>query len=212
MENILENNEILEEIQKQEFLDKVIELVQLSKWSDEILEEACCIMGLNPIHYYIWFPGGTNEILSFLEAKYDQEMLEIIKPAELNGVTNKIAFALKTRILKTSKPKLLSIKNSYHYIKPANFAHGIKLAATTADLIWRYAGDTSIDFNYYSKRILLQGVYLSSQTYYYCDYSKNNINTQKFIERSLNQIVSSAKCLKQVPNCLNKIPIVRMFL
>jgi ubiquinone biosynthesis protein COQ9 len=216
MENIvgsvIENFSESQEDLRQRFLDKVIELVQLEKWSEQILKQACYALGLSGYHYRLWFANGVNDILSFLEAVYDQEMLTAIETTKIDGTTNKIAFALKVRILKTSKPKLLSMKNSAYYLRPANFAHGMRLAADTVDLIWRAASDRSLDFNYYSKRILLQGVYLSSQAYYYSDSSKDSINTEKFIESSLNQVVSSAKCLKKIPSWLNRIPVVRMFL
>jgi len=208
VENFAESQKNL----RQRFLDEVIELAQLEKWSGQILKQACYALGLSGYHYRLWFANGVDDILSFLEAVYDQEMMAAISATKIDGTTNKIAFALKARILKTSKSKLLSMKNSAYYLQPANLAHGMKLAAHTVDLIWRSASDRSIDFNYYSKRILLQGVYLSSQAYYYSDSSKDSINTEKFIESSLNQIVSSAKCLKQIPGWLNRVPVVRMFL
>jgi hypothetical protein len=52
-------------------------------------------------------------------------------------------------------------------------------------LIWRYAGDKSDDFNYYSKRGLLLGVYTSTRLFYLSDDSKEFIKTKEFIATSL---------------------------
>jgi ubiquinone biosynthesis protein COQ9 len=41
---------------------------------------------------------------------------------------------------------------------PANAALGVRLAWESADVIWRWAGDTSTDANHYTKRALLAGI------------------------------------------------------
>jgi ubiquinone biosynthesis protein COQ9 len=195
------------------FLEQLLSLVEVNGWSQQILEEICRNLNLSPKHYHIWFPGGADDILTLLEDRYDQEMLNILtNSSNVDGVTKKISAALKIRICATSRSKMLSIKNSCYYILPQNSGLGLKLSWKTVDLIWRYAGDESVDFNYYSKRSLLQGVYLASQTYYNLDTSEDHIMTHDFIDKSLNQVVSSAKFFKKIPQYLSKIPILRMFI
>jgi ubiquinone biosynthesis protein COQ9 len=98
---------------KESFLQALVEKVEIEGWGQQIIEEVCLELDLDKKHYHIWFPQGTKEILDFLENKYDQEMLEIIKdPNQQQGVTNKIAYALKLRICDISRSKMLSIKNS----------------------------------------------------------------------------------------------------
>jgi len=41
---------------------------------------------------------------------------------------------------------------------PTNSALGLRLAWESADIIWRWAGDTSTDENHYTKRALLAGI------------------------------------------------------
>jgi ubiquinone biosynthesis protein COQ9 len=41
---------------------------------------------------------------------------------------------------------------------PANAALGVRLAWESADVIWRWAGDTATDANHYTKRALLAGI------------------------------------------------------
>jgi ubiquinone biosynthesis protein COQ9 len=45
---------------------------------------------------------------------------------------------------------------------PMNAALGAKLMYRTVDAMWRAAGDTSTDFNFYTKRGILAGVYGST--------------------------------------------------
>ena len=45
---------------------------------------------------------------------------------------------------------------------PQNVPLGPRIGWRTADLMWRIAGDTSTDFNHYTKRMTLGGVYAST--------------------------------------------------
>jgi ubiquinone biosynthesis protein COQ9 len=45
---------------------------------------------------------------------------------------------------------------------PMNAALGARLMYRTVDAMWRAAGDTSTDFNFYTKRGILAGVYGST--------------------------------------------------
>jgi len=198
---------------KENFIQELVQKVEIQGWSEQILEEVSTNLNLDKKHYHIWFPEGISQILDFLEDSYDQEMLKILADNnQQKGVTDKIAFALKTRICETSRSQMLSIKNSQFYLHPSNTASALEAGWRTVDLIWQYAGDKSVDFNYYSKRSLLHGVYLSSQTHYNLDNSGQNIKTREFIDRSLRTVVDTAKCVKKIPNLLKKIPFLRIFI
>ena len=44
------------------------------------------------------------------------------------------------------------------WVRPMRKFEGAKLVWKTADKIWNWAGDTSSDYNYYTKRALLSAV------------------------------------------------------
>ena len=58
-----------------------------------------------------------------------------------------------------------------------------------SDEIWFLSGDKSTDFNYYSKRIILMNIYLSSFLYSLSDKSDNFEKTKSFIEKQINQVL-----------------------
>ena len=45
---------------------------------------------------------------------------------------------------------------------PQNVPLGLRIGWRTADLMWVQAGDSSTDFNHYTKRLTLGGVYAST--------------------------------------------------
>ena len=63
----------------------------------------------------------------------------------------------------------------------------------TADLIWRSAGDTSTDYNHYTKRLLLSWVYLSTLLCWFNDKSKNIKETKLFLNRRIDEVLKFGK-------------------
>ena len=90
----------------------------------------------------------------------------------------------------------------------------LKLLATTADEIWHQAGDTSTDFNYYSKRMLLAGVYSASFMKWLSDDSEHFIDTQKFVENRIEDVLKipavKAKISGKIFQFSSNIPFLRL--
>jgi ubiquinone biosynthesis protein COQ9 len=49
--------------------------------------------------------------------------------------------------------------------------------------MWRAAGDTSVDYNYYTKRSLLAGIYAATLLVFMNDESDNHAETSAFLAR-----------------------------
>ncbi|MCC8398255.1 MAG: COQ9 family protein [Rickettsia endosymbiont of Labidopullus appendiculatus] len=116
-------------------------------------------------------------------------------------------------VANSSKQKSIHLRNRSYFSTPSNTIFATKTAFRTCDLIWRYAGDKSIDYNYYTKRSLLLSVYITSILYYIQDESENNIDTDKYITKSLSNIItifSKCKNIVKLPNLVD-IPIIRLF-
>src|SRR6185369_3476 len=62
---------------------------------------------------------------------------------------------------------------------------GARIAWRSADRIWRLAGDIATDFNHYSKRGLLIGVYASTSFVFLDDQSEGLADTRAFLDRRI---------------------------
>jgi ubiquinone biosynthesis protein COQ9 len=78
----------------------------------------------------------------------------------------------------------------------------IKINYRTVDEIWRLAGDTATDWNFYSKRILLSGVYTSTLLYWLGDKSKNSESSWSFLNNRLTEVSQFGKGLGKIKNFL----------
>ena len=72
---------------------------------------------------------------------------------------------------------------------PLNAALGLKLLYRTVDAMWYAAGDTSTDFNFYTKRATLAGVYSSTLLYWLNDRSPGSEATWSFLDRRIDDVM-----------------------
>ena len=76
---------------------------------------------------------------------------------------------------------------------PQHALQGAHLAWRSADRIWRLAGDTATDFNHYSKRALLIGVYASTTLVFLDDQSDGLADTRAFLDRRIGDVMRIEK-------------------
>ncbi len=197
---------------KLKFVGVLLNSLISSRWNERLLEEAEIECGFAKGYSQIIFPEGLRGVIDFYENLQDQKMLELSKHESPIKIRDKIALALKVRI-KDYVPKFVHLANRNYFAMPNNVLFATKMAFRTCDVIWRYAGDKSIDYNYYTKRSLLLSVYISSIIYYIQDNSENNIDTDKYIADSLAKIISIFAKFNnrlKIPS-FTDIPIIRLF-
>jgi ubiquinone biosynthesis protein COQ9 len=75
-----------------------------------------------------------------------------------------------------------------------NIPASLKELHALSDEIWYLAGDTAVDFSWYTKRASLAAVYASSEMFMTADTSKHFSATEEFLDRRLKdaQIIGGA--------------------
>ena len=72
---------------------------------------------------------------------------------------------------------------------PQNVPLALRTSWRTADLMWRIAGDTNTDFNHYTKRLTLGGVYASTLLAWLDDQTEGWMDTSAFLDRRINDVM-----------------------
>jgi ubiquinone biosynthesis protein COQ9 len=80
---------------------------------------------------------------------------------------------------------------------PQNVPLALRISWRTADLMWRIAGDTSTDFNHYTKRMTLGAVYGSTLVVWLNDDSEGWIETAGFLDRRIEDVMKIEKLKAQ---------------
>ena len=76
---------------------------------------------------------------------------------------------------------------------PQNAPTGLKTGWRTADVMWRIAGDTSTDYNHYTKRLMLGGVYASTLLVWLDDQTPGCAETASFLDRRIDDVMKIEK-------------------
>jgi ubiquinone biosynthesis protein COQ9 len=89
---------------------------------------------------------------------------------------------------------------------PQNIALGLRLLYDTVGAIWYAAGDTATDFNFYTKRALLAGVYAATTLYWLEDRSPGIEDTLAFLDRRISDVMTIPRYGKELRERLERLP------
>ena len=126
-----------------------------------------------------------------LEQHFTPERLEGLK------IREKIRSIVWTR-LEIMGPAREAMRRALSILAmPQNAPTGLKIGWRTADVMWRIAGDTSTDFNHYTKRITLGGVYASTLLVWLDDRTEDWDETAGFLDRRIDDVMQFEKLKAQ---------------
>ena len=141
------------------------------------------------------FPGVAADMVAHFSDWSDRRMLEELEGMDLPsmGVTARVRTAVQVR-LRQAEPHREAVRRSLAYLAmPQNAVLGAKLLYRTVDAIWHVAGDTATDWNFYSKRGLLAGVFGATVLYWLNDRSEDYAETWDFLDRRLRDVATFGK-------------------
>jgi len=146
------------------------------------------------------FPGGSVQVLTFLSERADLHMVEDM---EKEGVAtmkmrDRIKNAVRIRLERHAGEREAARRALALLSLPFNAGLALKLLYKTVDAMWYAAGDTSTDFNFYTKRATLAGVYSSTLLYWLNDRSPGSEATWGFLDRRIEDVMKIEKLKSQV--------------
>ena len=145
----------------------------------------------------------------FFEDLNQRFLVEVrFKVNKFPKTTEKISFLLNKRFQIEKKYKDLIQKIFIYLIKNNNPSKVLTYIYSVADIMWKYANDRSVDFNYYTKRLILSSVYLKILilSFYKEQLSQKDLDTE--IKRSLEHV----KLLSQFKIKLDFLKNIKTFL
>jgi ubiquinone biosynthesis protein COQ9 len=164
-------------------------------WGEAALAMAAGELAVPADRARLAFPGGAPEMVDAWFDWVDKAMLEAFPPAAVAAM--KIRDRIKTLLLfrlKTLTPHREALRRALAILAlPRNAPEGVRLAWRSADRIWRLAGDTATDFNHYSKRAILIGVYGSTTMVFLDDASEDLADTKAFLDRRIEEVMRFEK-------------------
>ena len=160
-------------------------------------------LNINEIN--LLFPDGNKDLLEYSLDQLNIELQEYCKSIDL------IRLPLHKRIRKIllSKIEIMNKEKNFYkkiFLKsllPNKTISLSKQLYKSIDQIWYLAGDTSVDFNFYTKRLILAGIYSRVILFFF------NNNSQKELENLLDL---NLKRVAKIPELKSKINIIKDYL
>ena len=183
-------------------------------WTEEALAMAAEELGVPPGRARLAFPGGAIEMVDAWFDWIDKAMLIAFPPERIAQM--KIRERIRDLILfrfETMRPHREALRRALAVLAmPQNLAAAARLAWRSADRLWRLAGDTATDFNHYSKRAILVGVYGSTTLVFLDDYDEVLAETRAFLGRRIDDVMRFEKFKASWRGTRERLPSLSRFL
>ena len=183
-------------------------------WTVRALNAAAADIGVSPEMAELAFPSGPNEVLSLYLSTADNALQTAIDALDLPAlkIRDQITLLIRTRLEQNIDDRELVRRTLATLALPQNAALGLKALWKTSDIMWRAAGDTSTDHNWYTKRMTLSGVYSSVLVYWLSDESDNFQDTWDFLDRRIADVMKIETAKYKLRESTSHMPSLARFL
>lgn len=186
-------------------LHHVLSIVPFEGWSAHCLRDAAEQAGISPAEAASAFPGGIHDCLRYYFSQID----ESVKAEHTKESLAKMRVPQRIETLIMARFRLMhphreAVKQAASSgLLPWNALETVQSLFRMTDWIWRLAGDRATDYNYYTKRMTLAGVYVPTFLFWVNDDSHNNTATQNFLQNQLKCVSEISKKKKNILSDIN---------
>lgn len=174
--------------------------VAFDGWTTKLMREAADAAGVSHGEMRLAFPGGITDLVDCFLADGDRRMEETLAKRDLAAmkIRERITLAVRTRI-EVDLAQREAVRRAVTLLAlPISGGAGPRALYRTVDAIWRAAGDRSTDFNFYTKRAILAGVYSAVTLKWFGDGSEDHAETWAFLDRRIADVMQIEKAKASV--------------
>src|SRR5690349_4014634 len=168
-------------------------------WTQAAVDAAAGQVGIDQAQARLAMPKDqVGKVQIYIEA-VDRALEEWFTPERLQGlkIREKIRSIVWKR-LEIMEPAREAVRRALSVLAmPQNVPTSLKTVWHTADVMWRIACDTSTDYNHYTKRLMLGGVYASTLLVWLDDQSEGFTDTASFLDRRIDDVMKIEKAKAQ---------------
>ncbi len=174
----------------------IAEAAVFDGWSNEALDMAADQFGADRDVARLAFKddGAMGMICAWIET-IDRQMAIDLPAEKLSEmkIRERIRSLIQYRLdavagLEESLRRALAIM-----AMPQNAARALRTGWSSADVMWRLAGDTATDYNHYTKRAILASIYGATLAIFVDDESKGKGETKAFLDRRIDGVMKFEK-------------------
>ena len=160
-------------------------------WTRQAVDSASGQLGIDPVQARLAMPKTQPGMIDVYIQEVDRALEAYFTPERLASLKIRDTIrSLVWRRLEIMAPAREAVRRALAILAmPQNLPLALRASWRTADLMWRIAGDTSTDFNHYTKRMTLAAVYGSTLLAWLDDQSEGWTDTAAFLDRRIDDVM-----------------------
>jgi ubiquinone biosynthesis protein COQ9 len=189
-------------------LEAVLKDAAFDGFTDAVLQKAGKTAGVDATKMALLFPEGPLSLIEFYSHTADAQMETLLAGMDLKAmkIRARISAAVLARLSVLRPHKEAARRAASLLTLPMHAALGAKLMYRSVDAMWRAVGDTSTDFNFYSKRAILAGVYGATLMRWFNDTDTDEAATGEFLAARIENVMQFEKFKAQAKTALAHFP------
>lgn len=182
--------------------------VAFDGWSPVAIQAGARDAGIEPAIALNAFPAGVGELIEYFSRFADRRMLEELERRDLASmrVRDRVALGVRVRLEQLAAHREAVRRGLSYFSLPTNAPLGLRCLYRSVDAIWYAAGDTSTDYNFYTKRMLLAGVHSATLIFWLDDRSEDSAETWAFLDRRIDEVMRVGGSLGRAANAVLDLP------
>ncbi|MES2302895.1 MAG: COQ9 family protein [Pseudomonadota bacterium] len=174
--------------------------VAFDGWTDAAVTAAAEAEGVDPALARFAFAGGPMAMITAWIARIDADMDAALNQSQLSNLS------IRERIRHLVQFRLDALAGREEALRralaimamPQNVPAATRLGWSSADKMWRLAGDTATDYNHYTKRLTLGAIYAATLSVYANDSSEDHADARAFLDRRIENVMQFEKAKAKV--------------
>ena len=164
-------------------------------WTAKAVDSAAAQLGFDAAQARLAFPKPPAEMVDAYTEGVDAAMVAHFTPERIAAM--KIRERIRALIwyrLEVMAPAREAVRTGLSILAmPQHVPLALRIGWRSADLMWRIAGDTATDYNHYTKRLTLSGVYASTLLTWLDDRGEDWAETSAFLDRRIDDVMRFEK-------------------
>jgi ubiquinone biosynthesis protein COQ9 len=169
-------------------------------WTEAAVSAAAEATGTDAALARFAFADGPMAMIAAWIARIDADMADALPAAQLSNLS------IRERIRRLVQFRLDAVAGQQEALRralaimamPQNLRAATRLGWSSADAMWRLAGDVATDYNHYTKRLTLGSIYAATLTVFANDTSEDHAETRAFLDRRIEGVMRFEKAKARV--------------
>ena len=193
-------------------LDHALRAAPFDGWTDRTLRDAVRAAGLPEGGGELYFPRGALDLLAHWHERslehVEREIAErgLSNPQSNMGVRDRVREGVLIAVEAVGPHEAAMRRATARLSLPDAGAQAPRQLWEMADAIWHGIGDTSTDFNYYTKRTILAGVLGSTVVAWVNDTSPDKRDARAHLDRRLEGVMQFERIKARARTLTDRLP------